>query len=118
MTAQKNFQQNKNKIKIKILGDTFTVTGEFDENYIKKLAEYVEKVSREIRSAYPELPYRRLANLTMINLADEYFKLRSDCIDLSREKERLREANQSLHGELKKLRQENEELMTLLEEVE
>ncbi|RCW50489.1 MULTISPECIES: cell division protein ZapA [unclassified Halanaerobium] len=118
MTAEKNFQQNKNKIKVKILGDTFTVIGEFDENYIKKLAEYVEKVSRDIRNTYPELPYRRLANLTMINLADEYFKLRSDCIDLSREKERLREANQSLHDELKKLRQENKELMTLLEEVE
>jgi cell division protein ZapA len=37
---------------------------------------------------------------------------------LSKEKERLKEANQSLHQELKKLRQENEELTNLLEEVD
>ncbi|SFL07615.1 cell division protein ZapA [Halanaerobium salsuginis] len=111
-------KQDKNKFKLNILGDQFTVTGDFDEDYIAKLADYVEKTGLEIRNAYPKLPFRRLSNLTMINLADEYFKLRSQCIELSKEKERLREANQSLHQELKKLRQENEELNTLLEEVE
>ena len=110
--------QNKNKFKLNVLGDSFTVTGDFDEEYINKLANYVEKIGREIKSAYPKLPFRRLTHLTMINLADEYFKLRSQCVEMSREKERLKEANQSLHQELKKLRQENEELNSLLEEVE
>lgn len=111
-------EQNKNKFKLNILGDSFTVTGDFDEEYINKLANYVEKIGKEIRNAYPKLPFRRLSHLTMINLADEYFKLRTQCVELSREKERLKEANQSLHQELKKLRQENEELNSLLEEVE
>jgi cell division protein ZapA len=110
--------QNKKKFKLNILGDQFIVTGDFSEDYIHKLAEHVEKTGREIRNAYPKLPFRRLSHLMMINLADEYFKLRSQCIDLSKEKERLKEANQSLHQELKKLRQENEELSNLLEEVD
>jgi cell division protein ZapA len=116
MIEEKNY--DKKKIKLNILGDQFTVTGEFSEDYINKLANYVEKTGQEIKNAYPKLPFRRLSHLTMINLADEYFKLRSQCVDLSKEKERLKEANQSLHQELKKLRQENEELNTLLEEVE
>ncbi|ADQ14894.1 cell division protein ZapA [Halanaerobium hydrogeniformans] len=111
-------EENKNKFKLNVLGDSFTVTGDFDEEYINKLANYVEKTGKEIKNAYPKLPFRRLTHLTMINLADEYFKLRSRCVELSREKERLKEANQSLHQELKKLRQENEELNSLLEEVE
>jgi len=116
MIEEKN--QNKKKFKLNILGDKFTVTGEFSEEYIHKLAEHVEKTGREIRNAYPKLPFRRLSHLMMINLADEYFKLRSQCVDLSKEKERLKEANQSLHQELKKLRRENEELTNLLEEVD
>ena len=116
MIEEKN--QDKKKFKLNILGDKFTVTGEFSDDYIQKIADHVEKIGREIKNAYPKLPFRRLSHLTMINLADEYFKLRSQCIDLSKEKERLKEANQSLHQELKKLRQENEELNTLLEEVE
>ena len=116
MIEEKN--QNKKKFKLNILGDKFTVTGEFSEDYIHKLAEHVEKTGREIRNAYPKLPFRRLSHLTMINLADEYFKLRSQCVDLSKEKERLKEANQSLHQELKKLRRENDELTNLLEEVD
>lgn len=116
MKEENNSQ--KKKFKLNILGDQFTVTGDFSEEYINKLADYVEKTGKEIKKAYPKLPFRRLAHLTMINLADEYFKLRSQCVDLSKEKERLKEANQSLHQELKKLRQENEELNSLLEEVE
>ena len=116
MIEDKNME--KNKFKLEVLGDSFTVTGNFDEEYINKLADYVEKTGREIKNAYPKLPFRRLSHLTMINLADEYFKLRSQCVDLSKEKERLKDANQSLHQELKKLRQENEELTALLEEVE
>jgi len=110
--------KQKNKFKLNVLGDSFTVTGDFSEKYIRKIADYVEKTGREIKNAYPKLPFRRLSHLTMINLADEYFKLRSQCVELSKEKERLRDANQSLHQELKKLRQENEELTALLEEVE
>jgi len=116
MIEEKN--NDKKKLKLNILGDQFNVTGEFSENYISKLADYVEKTGQEIKNAYPKLPFRRLSHLIMINLTDEYFKLRSQCVDLSKEKERLKESNQSLHQELKKLRQENEELNTLLEEVD
>lgn len=116
MIEEKN--QNKKKFELNILGDRFNVTGDFGEEYINKLADHVEKTGREIKKAYPKLPFRRLSHLMMINLADEYFKLHSQCIDLSKEKERLKEANQSLHQELKKLRQENEELNNLLEEVD
>lgn len=116
MIEEKN--QDKKKFKLNILGDQFTVTGEFSEEYINKLAEHVEKTGQELKNAYPKLPFRRLSHLTMLNLADEYFKLRSQCVDLSKDKERLKEANQSLHQELKKLRQENEELNILLEEVD
>lgn len=116
MIEEKN--QNKNKFTLNILGDKFTVTGDFSEEYIRKLADHVEKTAHELKSAYPKLPIRRLSHLLMMNLADEYFKLRSQCVDLSKEKERLKEANQSLHQELKKLRQENEELTNLLEEAD
>lgn len=113
-----NKNQNRKKFKLNILGDQFTVTGDFSEEYIYKLADHVEKTGQEIKNAYPKLPFRRLSHLMMINLADEYFKLKSEFLDLKTEKERLKDANQSLHQELKKLREENEELNTLLEEVD
>ena len=41
MIEEKNY--DKKKFKLNILGDQFTVTGEFSEDYIHKLADHVEK---------------------------------------------------------------------------
>ncbi len=109
---------DKNKYKIRIMGEELTVTGSFSEEYIKQLTEQINKIKVEITQAYPRLPLRRLSALIMLNLADDYYKLQQKYNANAQERERLKTANKSLHQELKKLRQENEEVLHLLEEVD
>jgi len=45
MIEEKN--QAKKKFKLNILGDQFTVTGDFSEEYINKLADHVEKTGQD-----------------------------------------------------------------------
>ncbi len=94
----------KNKYTINILGEELLVTGDKSEKYFTKLESYINEIGIEIVQAYPRLPRRKITSLALINLADEYYKLRAEYLDKLKE--------------LKSLRKENEEIMALLEEVE
>ncbi|SDL43885.1 cell division protein ZapA [Halarsenatibacter silvermanii] len=113
-----NESYNRKKYEVEILGETMPVTGELSLDYLNKLVEEVNGVGEEISAAYPTLPRRRLYGLTMLNLADKYFKSEQNRKKAEEKLTELEEENKELEQEMKRLREENEELLNLLQEVE
>ncbi|MGM0410347.1 MAG: cell division protein ZapA [Bacillota bacterium] len=125
-------KNKKHKFSVRILGEEQLIVGDVSEDYVKKLANYINKVGTEITKAYPRLPRRRLLGLTMINMADEFYKFKNDIdqknekikdlksknYDLREENEKLKEKVNDLEKELEASNKEKEELLALLEEVE
>jgi cell division protein ZapA len=109
---------NKRKYSVKILGEEQTVVGEVSHEYVNKLANYINEVGSEITDAYPRLPRRRLLGLTLINMADEFYKLKNDYLKKARELRKLKEENEELKKKIKEIKKENNEVMSLLEEVD
>lgn len=116
---------NKKKFSVKILGEEQLIVGDVSQDYVKDLAEYINSVGNEITRVYPRLPRRRLLGLTMVNMADEFFKLRDDYYEKIDKIKELKSKNYDLQDELESLKEEfeeikeeNNELLTLLEEVD
>ncbi|MCF8001152.1 MAG: cell division protein ZapA [Halanaerobiales bacterium] len=107
-----------NKVNISILEEELVVKGEVSEDYVKDLAEYINNVGREIQETYPRLPRRTLLGLTMVNIADEYFKTKSKLQDLKKENKELKELRDKLIKDNNSLKRDNRELNKLLEEAD
>jgi cell division protein ZapA len=65
-------------IEINILGQKYTVKGDADEEYIKKLALYVDEKLKEIHAANPNLTPMKAAILAALTIADELHKIRDE----------------------------------------
>lgn len=68
----------KNKVIVRIGGREYAVRGSVSEEYIHKVAIYVDKKMEEISMKHPPLSTSMLAILTAINLADEVIKLKNE----------------------------------------
>jgi len=106
------------KYRIEILGEELVVSGDISENYVQELSGYINEVGDEILNAYPHLPRRYLLGLTIVNITDEFYKLRKKYFNNQQDKKRLLSDRKRLEDKIKALRQDNEELSTLLEEVD
>ncbi|MDK2985529.1 MAG: cell division protein ZapA [Clostridia bacterium] len=62
------------KVTVNIHGQEYTIKGNDSEEYIKKLADYVDEKMREIASKNSNLPPIKVAVLAALNLADELHK--------------------------------------------
>ena len=118
-------KSNKKKFSVKILGEEQLIVGDVSQEYVKELAEYINSVGEEITRAYPRLPRRRLLGLTMVNMADEFHKLKDEYYEkidkvksLKRKNNNLQEKVEKLQKELEDLKEDNDELLALLEEVD
>ncbi|MGI6039069.1 MAG: cell division protein ZapA [Clostridiales bacterium] len=88
----------------------FSLIGEENEEYTKKVAEHVDKRMREVSSSVG-ISTLDAAVLTAINIADDYFRqvdsaenMRSQLKDYFDELSRLKDENAELKRELNKLR--------------
>lgn len=111
-------KHKKNRFSVKILGEELVVVGDISEKYVSKLVEYINQVGEDITRAYPRLPRRRILGLTMINIADEYFKLKENYNKDMKLCEKLKDENRLLQEQMSSLRKEYKELLALLEEVD
>lgn len=73
------------KTVVRIGGREYTIRSVESEEYIHKVAIYVDKKMEEIRQRQPNLSTTMLAMLTAINLADEVIKLQQKVEKLQRE---------------------------------
>ncbi|MDN5276897.1 MAG: cell division protein ZapA [Clostridiales bacterium] len=75
----------KTKTVVRIGGREYAIKSMESEEYIHKVAIYVDKKMEEIRQRQPNLSTTMLAMLTAINLADEVIKLQQKVEKLQRE---------------------------------
>jgi cell division protein ZapA len=62
-------------VEVTILGQKYTLKGDAQEDYIKKLAAFVDGKLKEVYSASPSITPLKAAILASLNIADELHKL-------------------------------------------
>jgi len=63
-------------IEVDILGQKYTIKGDASEEYIKKLAAFVDLKLKEIHNSAPNIAPLKAAILASLNIADELYKIR------------------------------------------
>ena len=83
----------RNVVQVQICGHTYTIKGEADQEYILRVAAYVDRKMREVMDKLPVASPSKVAILASLNIADELFKERTqqrqDEEQLSRRTQRL-----------------------------
>ena len=110
----------KNRVEVFIEGKAVILTGEESEEYIKLVAEYVDKKYKEVKGiSNGNISSSMLSVLAAINITDEYFKEKERNLILQEENDKSRDDNSenfsklsNAYEELTKLRNENEILKT------
>ena len=67
-----------NRVEIEICGEAYVLKGTESIEYMKKLAQYVNKMMKDISNRSFKLPLNKVAVLTALNVADEYYKIRKE----------------------------------------
>lgn len=95
----------KNKVYVRIAGKDYTLMGVESDEYIQRIAMYIDKKMNEILKVNNKLSTSMAAVLTAVNVADDYVKAHESEHHLKKE---LKHA----YEELEKLRNENQRLNT------
>lgn len=80
-------EEDKKRLTVEIYGQNYKIMGNTSVNHMRTVAGYVDDKMREIADANPRLDTAKLAVLSAINIADEYFKLREAYDQLLRQLE-------------------------------
>ena len=91
------------KITVSIFGSEYTLVSDQNEEYVKKIAEFVDQKMREIDRSQNISSTAKIAILTALNIADE----------LNQEREYRKKLTNQINEEARKM---NQSLMELLEE--
>src|SRR5438067_7309983 len=67
----------KNVVQVEIFGHSYTIRGEADQDYILRVAAFVDRKMREITEKLPVASLSKVAILASLNIADELFKERA-----------------------------------------
>jgi cell division protein ZapA len=65
-------------IEISILGQKYAIKGDASEEYIKRLAAYVDDKLKEVHASNPNITPLKASILASLNIADELHKLKED----------------------------------------
>ncbi|MBO8170297.1 MAG: cell division protein ZapA [Bacillaceae bacterium] len=80
-------EDDKKRLTVEIYGQSYRIKGYTSVNHIRTVAGFVDDKMREIAETNPKLDTTRIAVLSAINIADEYFRLKEEYEKLLREKE-------------------------------
>ncbi|MDK2800726.1 MAG: cell division protein ZapA [Clostridiales bacterium] len=101
---------SRNKVNVRINGKDYTIVGIETEEYIQKVALYIDKKMNQIISSNNKLSTSMAAVLTAINVGDDYFK----CLDaMDNLQNQLQQCTQELdesNAQLHQYKKENEAL--------
>lgn len=67
-------EETKNIIKVEIFGSHYTLKTDADEEYVKKIAEYINQRLHHIADKSPDLPTFKIAMLCLVEIVDELLK--------------------------------------------
>ena len=71
-------------IEVVILGQRYTIKGDADEEYIRKLADFVDTKMKEVLEAAPNTAPLKASILAALNIADQLHKLQHSQEDLTK----------------------------------
>jgi len=89
----------KEPIEVEIFGQTFTLTSDDEEEYLREVAAYVGQKMQQVATITKTVATLRVAILAALNIADEYYKARR------REEEMYRQVDSLLASLLGRLSQ-------------
>lgn len=72
----------KNRLTVDIYGQQYRLSGKASTNHLRMVAGYVDDKMNEIGQGNHRLDTAKIAVLTAVNIADEYFRLRQEYDDL------------------------------------
>lgn len=94
----------KNKVGVRIAGKEYTLVGIESDEYIQKVALYIDKKMNEIVKINSKLSTSMAAVLAAVNVADDFFKTHENEVHLKKELKYIQE-------EVARLREENKQLV-------
>lgn len=71
-----------NKLTVNIYNDEYVIKGQADQDHIERVANYVDRMMKQISQKNPGLSPKQLAVLTAINVTDELLSLKENYDDL------------------------------------
>lgn len=74
--------------KVEIFGRYYTIKGIDDQEYLEKLAQFVDSHMHRIVSATGAVDTQKVAILASLTIADNYFKAKEECQKADNELER------------------------------
>lgn len=93
------------RVSVRIRGKEYFINCREDEEYIQKVAYYLDKKMTQISNSNPTLDSSKVCVLAALNMADELFKA-VDVIDKLKEKTNLK-LDLSLISEIEKIKKED-----------
>lgn len=97
----------KNRVEVRIAGKDYTLRGFESDEYIQKVALYIDKKMISIMKLSNRLSTQMAAVLTAVNVADDYFKAHTSAGELAREIKLAQEEVSRLTAENRRLTEEN-----------
>jgi cell division protein ZapA len=65
-------------VEVQILGQSYSIRTEDEEEYIKSLARYIDEKLKEIYSVAPNVSQTKATVMAAFGIADELFKMRME----------------------------------------
>lgn len=89
-------------LKVNIYGTEYPIRGEVDVEYIRRVAEYVDRKMREVDQSTAAKSSLKVAILAALNIADELFRERDEKASLLKSFEaKAEQLSKLLHENLK-----------------
>jgi cell division protein ZapA len=85
------------RVDVEIFGKVYTVRGDKDPEYVRRVAEFVDRKMREISQVTDTVSTSRIAILASLNIADELMSLLEESEQL---RTRMRELTQLIESSL------------------
>ena len=72
----------KNRLTVDIFGQQYRLSGKASVTHIRMVAGFVDDKMNEIANGNPRMDTAKIAVLSAVNIADEYFRLRQEYEEL------------------------------------
>jgi len=77
-------EDGKNRLSVEIYGQQYRLSGKASSSHMRMVARYVDDKMKEIAQGNFRLDTAKIAVLSSVNIADEYFRLRQEYEELLR----------------------------------
>jgi cell division protein ZapA len=97
----------KNRVEVRIAGKDYKLIGSESDEYMQRIALYIDKKMNEIMRVNSKLSTSMAAVLTAINVADDFMKLREFDSNCQKELQQMKEHIQNVSSENERLAASN-----------